>query len=300
MESASGGDTERRLERYRDADRWPVEEALAAMLDNQQGAFAAVRGALPALAAAVSAAAGRLRLGARGRLVYAGAGASGRLAVQDGVELHPTFGWPRERLAYLLAGGERALVHSVEGAEDDGAAGSAGMAELRPGPEDVVVAVAASGTTAFTRGAQRAARDARALTVALANNPAAPLLAEAEHGVLLRTGPEFLAGSTRLAAGTAQKMALNLFSTGLMIQLGRVYQGLMVHVAPANAKLVARGRGIVAAITGAEPGAAAAAFEAADRSIPLAVLLLDGVAPAEARRRLAESGGDLRRARGER
>src|SRR5687768_10244484 len=114
-------DTERRLERYRDADRWPVEEALAAMLDNQQGAFVAVRMALPALAAAVASAA--TRLGEGGRLIYAGAGASGRLAVQDGVELHPTFGWPDERLRYLLAGGETALVRSVEGAEDDDAAG---------------------------------------------------------------------------------------------------------------------------------------------------------------------------------
>lgn len=295
---SAGGDTERRLERYRDADRWPVEEALAAMLDNQQGAFAAVREALPALAAAVTAAADRLQ--ARGRLVYAGAGASGRLAVQDGVELHPTFGWPHERLAYLLAGGERALVHSVEGAEDDHAAGCLRMAALRPTRDDVVMTVAASGTTAFTRGVQRAARDASALTVALANNPEAPLLAEAEHGVLLRTGPEFLAGSTRMTAGTAQKMALNLFSTGLMIRLGRVYQGLMVYVAPANAKLLARGRRMVTAITGAAPEAAAAAFEAAERSIPLAVLLLDGAAPDEARRRLADAGGDLRRARGER
>src|SRR5262245_42516347 len=149
-------DTEGRLQRYRDADCWPTEEALAAMLDNQQSAFVAVRNALPALSSAVQAAAARL--GETGRLVYVGAGASGRMAVQDGVELCPTFGWPCERLAYLLAGGDAAVTESVEGAEDDADAGRADIEKLRPGPADVVVAVAASGTTAFTCAAQSAAR----------------------------------------------------------------------------------------------------------------------------------------------
>src|SRR3954462_12394012 len=150
-------DTEGRLQRYRGADCWPTEEALAAMLDNQQSAFAAVRTALPALGHAVQAAAARLQ--EAGRLIYVGAGASGRLAVQDGVELHPTFGWPQERLGYLLAGGggagvraggDAAVIRSVEGAEDDAAGGCADMAGLAPSPPDVVVSVAASGTTAFT------------------------------------------------------------------------------------------------------------------------------------------------------
>jgi N-acetylmuramic acid 6-phosphate etherase len=289
-------DTERRLERYRDADRWPSEESLAAMLDSQFAAFAAARDALPALAKAAKAAAARLSDGS-GRLIYTGAGASGRLAVQDGVELHPTFGWPNERLVYLLAGGDAALVHSVEGAEDDGEAGGAAVAELRPGRDDVLVAVAASGTTAYTRAAQAMARRAGALTVGLANNPEAPLLAEAEIAVLLRTGPEFLAGSTRMAAGTAQKIALNLFSTQLMIELGRVYQGLMVNVAPANAKLVARSHRIVQAIAGCGPDAAADAWERAGRDIRLAVLLLDGLDRAYAAAALARAQGDLRRAR---
>ena len=289
-------DTERRLERYRDADRWPTEESLAAMLDSQFAAFAAVREALPALAEAARAAAARLRQGS-GRLVYVGAGASGRLAVQDGVELHPTFGWPAERLVHLLAGGDPALVHSVEGAEDDGDAGTAAVAELDPGRDDVLVAVAASGATAFTRAAQATARRAGALTIGLANNPEAPLLAEAEIAVLLRTGPEFLAGSTRMAAGTAQKIALNLFSTQLMIELGRVFQGLMVNVAPANAKLVARSYRIVQAIAGCSLDAAAEAWERADRDIRLAVLLLDGLDRADADAALARAQGDLRRAR---
>lgn len=288
-------ETERRLERYRDADRWPTDESLAAMLDNQMGAFVAVRQALPRLAEAARTAAARLR--GTGRLIYVGAGASGRLAVQDGVELFPTFGWPVERLAFVLAGGEAALVRSIEGAEDDAEAGRGAMLALTPASCDVLVAVAASGTTAFTRAAQAAARAAGALTIAMANNPAAPLLAEAEIPILLDTGPEFLAGSTRMTAGTAQKIALNLLSTQLMIELGRVYQGLMVNVVPANAKLVARSQRIVQAIAGCTAEAAAEAWEHAGRDIRLAVLMLDGLDPEAARRRLDEAEGDLRRAR---
>ena len=285
-------DTEGRLQRYRDADRWPTEEGLAAMLDNQQSAFVAVRNALPALSQAVQAAAARLR--EAGRLIYVGAGASGRLAVQDGVELHPTFGWPHERLIYLLAGGEAAVIQSIEGAEDDAAAGRAEMAALAPDHADVVVAVAASGTTAFTRAAQSVAGAAGALTVAMANNPTAPLLAEAEIPVLLHTGPEFLAGSTRMTAGTAQKIALNLFSTQLMIELGRVYEGLMVNVVPANAKLVDRSQRIVQVITGCErealrwPGSAPARTS----SWPCCSWT---ASTHDASARLKEARGDLRR-----
>jgi len=289
-------DTEGRLARYRDADRWPTEESLGAMLDNQQAAFVAVRNALPALARAAQSAAARLAEG-DGRLVYTGAGASGRLAVQDGVELYPTFGWPYERLVYLLAGGDAAVIRSLEGAEDDGPAGREAAAALRLGSGDVIVAVAASGTTAFTRAVQAAAREAGALTIALACNPGAPLLEEAEIPVLLHTGPEFLAGSTRMTAGTAQKIALNLLSTQLMMELGRIYQGLMVNVVPSNSKLVDRSQRIVQALTGCDRPTAAAAWERAGRDIKLAVLLVDGVEEHDARARLEQARGDLRRAR---
>jgi N-acetylmuramic acid 6-phosphate etherase len=288
-------DTEDRLQRYRDADTWPIEESLAAMLDSQMAAFGAVRNALPALAGAAAAAAARLERG--GRLVYAGAGASGRLAVQDGVELHPTFGWPRERLHYLIAGGEPALVQSIEGAEDDAAAAVAAVEALALAETDVVVAVAASGRTTFTCAVQRRARAAGALTIGLANNPSTPLLAEAEIPVLLATGPEFLAGSTRMAAGTAQKIALNLLSTQTMIALGRVYQGFMVDVVPTNAKLAARAKGIVQALTGCGPDEAAALCERAGGDLKLAVLLGDGLGLEEAKARLEAAGGNLRHAR---
>jgi N-acetylmuramic acid 6-phosphate etherase len=288
-------DTEDRLERWRDADTWPTGKSLAAMLDGQMAAFVAIRDALPALARAAEAAAARLERG--GRLVYAGAGASGRLAVQDGVELHPTFGWPRERLCYLIAGGEAALVQSIEGAEDDAAAAVAAAEGLAVGEADVVVAVAASGRTTFTCAVQRRARAAGALTIGLANNPGTPLLGEAEIPVLLETGPEFLAGSTRMAAGTAQKIALNLLSTQTMIALGRAYQGFMVDVVPTNAKLVARAKGIVGALTGCAPDEAAALWTRAGGDLKLAVLLGDGLGLNEAKARLEAAGGNLRRAR---
>ena len=289
-------DTERRLERYRSADRWPTEEALGAMLENQLGALLAVRRALPALTAALQAAAERLRQ-SQGRLVYVGAGASGRLAVQDGVELWPTFGWPHERLLYLIAGGEAALVQSREGAEDDEAAGRGLITEHRIGAGDVVVGLAASGTTAFTRAAIVEARGRGALTIGMANNPGAPLLAEAAHGILLDSGPEFLAGSTRMTAGTAQKIALNLFSTQAMTELGRVYDGLMVNVVASNAKLVERGRRMVQAITDCSEKEARDAHAAAGHDVKTAVLMVDGLSRDEARACLARAQGNLRLAR---
>ena len=161
----------------------------------------------------------------------------------------------------------------------------------------MVLAVAASGATPYTRAAQAAARRAGALAIAFACNRDAPLLAEADHPVLLRTGPEFLAGSTRLAAATAQKVALNLFSTQLMVRLGRVYRGHMVAMVASNAKLVARAQRMVAELTGCSPEAAGEALGTARNDVRLAVLLLDGLSPAEAEARLQAAGGDLRQAR---
>ena len=293
--SDPGATTEAAQHRFRDADAWPAEEALAAMLDSQVAALCSIRAAVPALAAAVAEAARRLS-GPAGRLVYAGAGASARLAVQDGVELYPTFGWPHDRLAYLIAGGPAALLRSVEGAEDDAAAGQREAEALQPGPDDVFICVAASGTTRYTCAVQSAARAAGAATIGLANNPGAPLLEAAEFPVLLQSGAEFLAGSTRMGAGTAQKAALNLFSTRLMAELGRVYAGRMVCVVPSNAKLIERAKRMVAQLTGASDADAAAAWTQTG-DIRLAVLMLDGVGEDEARRRLAAACGNLRRAR---
>jgi N-acetylmuramic acid 6-phosphate etherase len=160
-----------------------------------------------------------------------------------------------------------------------------------------MVSVAASGTTRYTRAVQDKANEAGALTIALANNPDAPLLAAAKHPVLLHTGPEFLAGSTRMTAGTAQKMALNLFSTRLMTALGRVYQGYMVDMEPSNAKLVQRAHRMVAAIAGVSVAEGAAAWQQAGGSVKLAVLMLDGLTQPDARARLAAAAGRLDLAR---
>ena len=289
-------DTERRLERYRQAANWPTDEALHAMLDNQHAALVAVHEAIPQLEAAVEAATRRLRR-EEGRLIYCGAGSSGRLAVQDGVELLPTFGWPSERLHYAIAGGEAALVRSIEGAEDDAEAGEEAMLSLGIRTDDVVISLAASGRTRYTVAAQNAAREAGALAIGMACNPDTPLLIEADHPVLLHTGAEFLAGSTRMTAGTAQKIALNLFSTQLMTALGRVYDGFMVQVQASNAKLQERARRITQVLTGGSDVEAAQALAATGNDIRLAVIMSDGANLVEARELLERCHGDLGRAR---
>lgn len=280
--------------RYIDIDGWSAAEAAAAIVQAQQAAAGAVEPAIPAIAAAAEAGAARLRGG--GRLAYAGAGTSGRLAVLDGVELTPTFDWPEDRLVFLLAGGEAAMLRGVEGAEDDTGAALAAVARTRLGAGDVLVAVAASGRTPFTLAAVRAARAAGALTIAVANNPDVPLLAAADHAILADTGAEVIAGSTRMAAGTAQKTVLNTLSTTMMLRLGRVYRGRMVDMRPSNAKLRARAGAMVAELAGVEPAVAAAALAATDYAIKPAVLVARGLSPVDADARLAACGGDLRRA----
>src|SRR5262245_32649340 len=253
--------------RYLDLEVWGNVEALRALQQGQMDAVAAVQPALPAIAAAVDDAAPRLRRG--GRLIYVGAGTSGRIGVQDGAELAPTFNWPREQLAFVMAGGDGALLRPVEGAEDSGDAGAARMDELGVSAAAVVIGVAASGRTPFTVAAVRRARQRGAMTMGLANNSDAPLLQASEHPILIDTGPEPIAGSTRLQAGTAQKVALNLFSTLTMVRLGRVYRGMMVDMRPTNAKLRQRAVRIVAAIAGCAEDVAAAALARAQGDLKL-------------------------------
>jgi len=281
--------------RYRGLDARDDAGVLAALLSAQGDALASVGAVAPSLAAAARAVAARLGRG-NGRLVYAGAGTSARLGVQDGVELVPTFGWPRERLGFLVAGGMAALTIAVEGAEDDEAAGARDARTLDLGPADVTVALSASGRTPYTLAACRAARAAGALTIGLANNPGAPLLAAAEHGILLDSGPEPIAGSTRMGAGTAQKVALNLLSTLAMMRLGRVYDGLMVDMMATNAKLEERARRMVAAIAGVDEAAAAAALAAAGGHVKTAALVAHGLPTDAARLLLDDHDGDLRAA----
>ena len=277
--------------RFADVDRWPTVSVVETMLEGQLAAIAALKGQTGAIAAAAEAAALRMHQG--GRLVYAGAGTSGRLAVQDGVELTPTYNWPSDRLVFLVAGGMGALMRSVEGAEDNVEAAREEVAAAEVGPNDVLIAVAASGRTPYAVAALEAGRARGALTIAIANNPGTPLLAGADHPIVADTGAEIVAGSTRMKAGTAQKAALNMLSTAIMLRCGLVHRGLMVNMRISNEKLFQRARRMVATLAGIDEARAADALELAGKDLRRAVLIARGVSPKEAANRLAQAGGDL-------
>ena len=280
--------------RYRDFDSWTALEMIAAMFEGQLAAVAAVGGALAGIAAAVEAAVPGLLQG--GRIIYVGAGTSGRIAVQDGAELTPTFDWPPERVVFLLAGGMTALTQSVEGAEDKEFDGARAIEEAGLTSHDVVIGLAASGTTPYTVGAIGAANSAGAVTIAIANNPGSPLLEKACYPILVETGAEVLAGSTRMKAGTAQKVVLNLLSTALMTRMGRVYRGLMVHLRARNAKLERRGKAIVAAIVGCPADEAARYLQDTGGDVKSAILLGFGLTRDKAADVLERHQGNLRAA----
>lgn len=288
-------ETERPSPRYSAIELWSPGDILDAMIEGQFGAVAAVHAARPALERAALAIEGRLKGG--GRLVYAGAGTSGRLAVQDGAELMPTFGWPAERLLLLMAGGRDALLHAVEGAEDETQDAAKLVENHKVDCKDALIAVAASGTTPFTLACLREAKARGALTVGIANNPNTPILDEADHPVRLDTGAEPIAGSTRMKAGTSQRVALTVLSSLVMIRLGRVYEGLMVDVQATNRKLVLRSEGILAQLTGHSRDQVRDALRRAQGSVKLALLLLEGSTIEEARDSLDRSEGDLRAAK---
>ncbi len=285
--------TETASPRYAGIDEWPSAELTTAIVEAQFSAVAAVQAVSGAIARAVDLAAMRLGPGS-GRLVYIGAGTSGRIATQDCVELRPTFNWPDARTLVLMAGGSGAFLRAHEGAEDSEADAISVLEAAAVGPNDVVLGVAASGGTPFTCAGLRHARAAGALTIGFFNNPGAALGEVAELPVLLATGAEFPAGSTRMKAGSAQKVALNAFSTALMVRLGFVYKGLMVEMKPTNAKLRIRAQGMVATLAGSTPEAALVALDAAGGSIKLATLMLArGLSRAKAEAALQAAAGQL-------
>lgn len=289
--------TETPSTRHPDLDTYATPALLDAFIDDQTAAIAAVKAALPQLTAAVDAALPRIRAG--GRLLYAGAGTSGRLGVLDSVELHPTFSWPRERAVAVIAGGAGAMFVAVEGAEDDRAQGAADLAALNPGPNDVALLLAASGGTPYVLGAIDAARAAGALTIGFANNPGAPVTAQADIGITLDTGPEVISGSTRLKAGTSQKIALNSFSSALMVKLHKVYGNLMVDLKATNAKLVKRALALTVRASGAGEAEAQAALAQCDHHVKTALVMLKrGLNAADARALLDAAEGSVSRALG--
>lgn len=278
--------------RYLDLDLWGTEQGVKALHEGQVEAVAAVAPALAAIASAVDAATPRLKRG--GRLIYAGAGTSARIGVQDGAELYPTFSWPRDQVAFAIAGGEGALLQAVENAEDSAPDGAARMAELEADADDVVIGLAASGNTPYTVAAIAEARKRGALTIGIANNAGSRLLSASEHPILVETGSEAVAGSTRMKAGTAQKIVLNILSTMMMVRLGKVYRGLMVHMRPTNEKLRRRAVQMVVTITSCTDEAAADAIQRSGGDVKLAALLASGADMNTASAALQKHDGNLR------
>ncbi|MFI9604326.1 N-acetylmuramic acid 6-phosphate etherase [Streptomyces sp. NPDC052043] len=274
-------------------DRLPTLEIARLMNAEDTTVPAAVAARLPQIAAAIDAVAERMARG--GRLVYAGAGTAGRLGVLDASECPPTFNTRPSQVVGLIAGGPPAMVTSVEGAEDSKELAAEALDALGLTPDDTVVGVSASGRTPYAIGAVEHARARGALTIGLSCNANSALAAAAEHGIEVVVGPELLTGSTRLKAGTAQKLVLNMISTITMIRLGKTYGNLMVDVRASNDKLRARSRRIVALATGAADDEIERALTAADGEVKTAILtLLADVDGPTATHLLEQSDGHLR------
>lgn len=283
--------------KHPDLDLYATTELVRAFTEDQVHAAQVAHAAASQIALAVDAAVPRIAAG--GRLLYVGAGTSGRLGVLDSVELFPTFTWPKDRARALIAGGAQAMYEAVEGAEDDRVQGAADIRGLNTGPNDVVFALAASGATPYVLGAIEAARSAGALTVGIANNPDAPVTRQAEIGITLDTGSETISGSTRLKAGTSQKIVLNTLSSSIMVRLNKVYGNLMVDMTPTNAKLFRRAAALTMRATGADEATARTALEACQHRTKVAiVMILAHLDATAALARLDAVQGSVRRAIG--
>jgi N-acetylmuramic acid 6-phosphate etherase len=287
--------TEQRNPATTDIDRLSTLE-MARVLNAQDAMVAAsVERALPEIAESIDVVVDRIQRG--GRLVYIGAGTSGRLGVLDASECPPTYNTPPGLVVGLIAGGDHALRHPIENVEDRPEAGAVALREIGLGERDVVVGIASSGRTPFVVGALRYAREVGAATISLANVDDAAIAREADIAIAAVTGPEPVTGSTRMKAGTAQKMVLNMLTTGTMIRLGKTYGNLMVDVQPSNTKLRDRAIRIVAEATGLDRDAAAALLAKAGSDVKTAIVMeLLGVPAVEARGRLEAAGGVIRAA----
>ncbi len=280
---------------HQNLDEYSVIDLVNAFADDQLDAVNAVRNAAKEIAAAITAAMPRMEN--NGRLVYVGAGTSGRLGLLDSVELYPTFSWPHSRAVALLAGGKQAVYEAIEGAEDNREQGAADIIAAGVNANDVVLLIAASGTTPYVLGALNAARRLNALTIGFANNADAPVTKEAEFGITLDTGSEIISGSTRLKAGTAQKIALNTFSSAVMVRLSKVHGNLMVDVKPTNAKLVQRSINLTMLVTGADEATARATLDACKFQVKVAIVaIMKRVSVDGAQKLLDAAQGSIRRA----
>jgi N-acetylmuramic acid 6-phosphate etherase len=278
--------------RLANLDRMSTLEMLQAI--NAEDALIAglVTQALPDIASAIDAIAGQIEKG--GRLIYMGAGTSGRLGVLDAAECPPTFSVPPELVSGLIAGGDPALRHSSEAAEDQTELGEENLRQLHLGPTDSVVGITASGRTPYVLGGLRYARQVGALTVGLACNQPAEISLVAAISILVPTGPEAISGSTRMKAGTASKMILNMLSTGVMVRLGKTYANLMVDLRPSNEKLRQRALRLVQQVAGVGKSQAETALQTCNWEVKTAVLTCRlGITPEEAHVRLRQVSGRL-------
>lgn len=283
--------TEARNPHSLELDSMSTLDIVQLMNDEDMAAVHSVKDALADLAELVDAAVERVRAG--GRVHYFGAGTSGRLGVLDAAELIPTFGVDPHQVQAHLAGGDRAIVRAVEGSEDSQSQGSR-EAALAVESGDVVIGLAASGTTPYVAGALRASREKGAFTALVTSNPESPLAVEVDRAVIARSGPEVLTGSTRLKAGTVTKIILNSFSTALMVKLGRTYSNLMVAVVPGNIKLRERSLRILQEATGASPGRCEKMLDEAEGHLPVALISsLASVPTAVAAQALASAAGSI-------
>ena len=287
--------TEQRNARSHGLDRKSTLGILRALNREDARVAVAVRRELPQISRAVEAIAKSLRCGRN--LYYVGAGTSGRIAVLDAAECPPTFGTLPHRVRAVIAGGTKAFCHAVEGAEDSASSGARDLRRAGASREDVVVGLSASGTTPYVLGALAFAERVGAITIGVTANRSSPLTHRAEIAIVVHTGPEAIVGSTRLKAGTAQKLVLNLLSTAAMVRLGRVYDNWMVYVALTNRKLRQRGVRILEQATGASPRAASHALRQSGHNLAAALLMLKtGTTPRNARRWLTKNNGNVRRA----
>ena len=287
--------TEQRNGHSRGLDQKSTLDILRILNREDAHVASAVRRELPRIARAVDTIVQAFRKG--GRLFYLGAGTSGRLAVLDAAEIPPTFGTLPSMVQAIIAGGKRAMLHAVEGAEDSAANGARDLAKAKLTRRDVVVGIAASGTTPYVLGGLRFARRSGAATIGLTSNPDSPLARQVQIAIVPKTGPEAIAGSTRMKAGTAQKMVLNMITTGAMTRLGYVYENLMVNVNMKNTKLVERGIGILMRACKVDRAKAVDTIRVAGKSVRVALVMLKaGVDKPEAVRRLESNDCNVRRA----
>ena len=283
-------------ELYNDLDILSNNEIINLLLDSQVVGLEKTRNAKNSIIDAAEKLSLHLNLTKDGRLIYAGAGTSGRLGVLDCSELNPTFGWPLERSGFLMAGGLKALTNPVEGAEDNIVAANAEVKSMALNNADALVAISASGSTPYTVAVCEAAKAAGALTIALANNECSPILLNADCKIIIPSGAEAISGSTRMTAGTIQKVALNMLSTLTMIRLNRTYGSYMVDVQASNDKLKKRATKMVSEISQVDTDTALNALDKAKYNPKVAILIAMGLNFSASKELLNQFNGNLRKA----